>query len=150
MQKRMTPLVFVVCLAIGAAAVAGTNTAFAATAAILDANEAMWKRVQRLSPGARVKVTVAGGEAAERYFVLLTDTELIVLNLSVANLPKRQLLNMAADNPTWVAGTSKTTYRDNSLRVGPDGVFIKDRKIAELAQVVEHIPRDRVTLVVKS
>ena len=149
MQKRIKPIVFAVCLGIGAAAVAATNVASAATSAVLDANEAMWKRVQRLSPGARLKVTVAGGEAVERYFVHLTDTELIVLNLSAANLPKRQLLNMATDNPSWFADTSKMTYRDNNLRVGPDGVFVKDQKIAELAQVVERIPRDRVTLVAK-
>ena len=149
MQKRTRTIAFAVCLGIGAAAVTATNASSAA-GAILDANEAMWKRVQRLSPGVRLKVTVAGGEAVERYFVQLTDTELIVLNLSAANLPKRQLLNMATDNPSWVADTSRMTYRDNSLRVGPDGVFVKDRKIAELSEVVERIPRDRVTVVVKS
>ena len=137
MKKRMKLIALAVCLWLGAAV------------AILGADDAMWKRVRRLNPGARVKVTVAGGETVERYFVLLTDTELIVLNLSAANLPKRQLLNMATENPSWVADTSRMTYRDNNLRVGPDGVFIKDRKIAELAQVVERFPRERVTLVAK-
>ena len=44
----------------------------------------------------------------------------VVLNLTAPSLPKRQPLNMAVDNPAWIAGTSKTTYRDNSLRIGPE------------------------------
>ena len=123
-------------------AVVGTNVVFGA-------DETMWKRVQRLDPGARVKITLEGAEPVERYFVQVNDTKLIVLNLSAPDLPKRQLLNMAIDNPSWIAGTSKTTYRDNSLRIGPDGLFVKNRKVAQLNQVVEWIPREKVTAVQK-
>jgi hypothetical protein len=143
MQKLSKVVVFVVCSSIGASALAGTS-------AVLKADEATWKRVQRLDPGARVKVTVGGAAAVERYFVKADEAELIVLNLTAANLPKRQLLNMAVENPAWIAGTSKTTYRDSNLRIGPDGLFVKNQKLADLAQVVEHIPRDRVTSVVKT
>ena len=79
----------------------------------------------------------------------LNEANVVVLNLSAPDLPKRQLLNMAVDNPAWIAGTGKTTYRDNSLRVGPDGVFVRDKKVAELNQVVEWIPRAKVTAVEK-
>ena len=119
------------------------------TNAVLGADEAMWKRVQRLAPGTRVKIALEGAVPVERYFVQVNDTVLIVLNLSTPDVPKRQLLNMAIDNPAWMAGTSKTTYRDNSTRVGPDGVFVKDKKVAELNQVVEWIPRAKVTAVEK-
>jgi hypothetical protein len=104
---------------------------------------------ERFDPGTRVLVTVSGAAPAERYFVQSDEAELVVLNLSAANLPKRQLLNMAIDNPVWMAGTSKTTYKDNGVRVGPDGVFVKDKKVAELGDVVEHIPRARVSAVAK-
>jgi len=105
---------------------------------------------ERFDPGARVLVTISGAAApVERYFVQMDDDELVVLNLSASDLPKRQLLNMARDNPAWMAGTAKTIYKDNRLRVGPDGVFVKDRKIAELGQVVEHIPRARVAALQK-
>lgn len=123
-------------------AVVGTNVVFGA-------DETMWKRVQRLDPGARVKITLEGAAPVERYFVQVNDTKLIVLNLSAPDLPKRQLLNMAIDNPSWIAGTSKTTYRDNSLRIGPDGLFVKNKKVAQLNQVVEWIPREKVTAVQK-
>lgn len=128
--------------AIALVALVGTNV-------LLGADETMWKRVQRLDPGARVKVTVEGAAPIERYFVQVSDSTLVVLNLSMPDLPKRQLLNMATDNPAWMADTSKTTYRDNSLRIGPEGVFVKEKKVAELNQVVEWIPREKVTAVQK-
>jgi hypothetical protein len=119
------------------------------TSVLLGADENMWKRVERFDPGTRVKIALDGGEPAERYFVQLNDMIVVLLNLSAPDLPKRQLLNMAIDNPAWIAGTSKTTYRDNNLRVGPDGVFVKDKKVAELNQVVEWIPRAKVTAIDK-
>ena len=104
---------------------------------------------ERFDPGTRVLVTVSGAAPAERYFVQSDDNELVVLNLAAGNLPKRQLLNMAIDNPAWIAGTSKATYKDNNVRIGPMGVFVKDMKVAELDQVVEHIPRSSLTAIVK-
>jgi len=114
-----------------------------------DDADAMWKRARRLEPGTRVTVTVNGAAPVERYFVRLTDVEVVVLNLSAEGLPKRQLLNMAVDNPAWMAATSKTTYKDNNLRVGPEGVFVKDKKLADLADVVERIPREKIVLISK-
>jgi hypothetical protein len=140
--------VFFVWMSIGASAIAGTNAA-PGTSSLIEVDTATWKRLQRFDPGARLKVTV-GDAAVERYFVMADEKELIVLNLTASNLPKSQLRNMAADNPAWIAGTSKTTYRDNNLRIGPDGVFVKDQKLADLAEVVERIPRGRITAVVKS
>jgi len=119
------------------------------TTAVLGANERLWKQVERFDPGTRVKVTLEGGSPVERYFVKLNDTTIVLLNLSSPDLPKLQLLNMAIDNPAWIACTEKTTYRDNNLRVGPDGVFVKDKKVAELNQVVEWIPRAKVTAIEK-
>ena len=116
---------------------------------LLRADGSMWKRVERFGPGTRVKITIEGATSAERYFVRLNEGEVIVLNLTTPNLPKRQLLNMAIDNPAWIAATSKTTYRDNNLRVGPEGIFVKDKKVAELNQVVEWIPRAKVMAIEK-
>ena len=128
--------------------VAAASSALAATG-IEHVDEVIWKRVNRFDVGTRVKVMVVGAAAVERYFVQLSDTELIVLNLTSDNLPRRQLLNMAIDNPEWIANTSKTTYRDNNLRVGPDGIFVKNKKVAELNQVIQRIPRARVTAIQK-
>jgi hypothetical protein len=150
MQTLVKPFVFLVSMSLGASALAATNVALRGTGSLSEVDAATWKRLQRFDPGARVKVTVGGAAAVERYFVMADEKELIVLNLTASNLPKRQLRNMAADNPAWIAGTSQTTYRDNNLRIGPDGVFVRDQKIADLAEVVERIPRERITEVVKA
>jgi len=128
-----TGLLLVACVTLATSAFAG--------------DDVQWKRVQRLDPGAKITVAVDGGAPAERYFVKLNESELVVLNLTAEDLPKRQLIEMAKDNPEWMAGTAKTTFKDNNLRVGPDGVFVKDKKVADLNQVVEHIARAKVTAI---
>jgi hypothetical protein len=154
MRKIVSRIVLIGCAATaassataGTTAVAGTKLAFRGTGAPPDTSgtDAMWKRVRRLEPGARITVTVSGAAPASRYFVQLDDAELVVLNLGAPSLPARQLLNMAIDHPDWMAATGKTIYKDNSLRVGPEGVFVKDKKVAELGQVVEHLNRSRVS-----
>ena len=117
------------------------------TSAFAAGDDVQWKRVERLDPGARIAVGVDGGAMAERYFVQLSGSELVVLDLTAPDLPKRQLLEMTKNNPSWMAGTAKSTYKDNSLRVGPDGVFVKDKKVSDLDAVVLHIPRAKVTAV---
>jgi hypothetical protein len=150
MHRLVTRIVFVTWMSVGASAIAAAHTTLDGMPVMFTADESMWKRVQRFDVGTRVKVAIGRAPAVERYFVLLNDTELIVLNLTAGNLPKRRLLGMATDNPSWIAGTSKTSYRDSDLRLGPDGVFLKDRKLADLNQVVERIPRDRITSIVKA
>jgi hypothetical protein len=127
---------------IAIAAVLGTNV-------LLNADEALWKRVQRLDPGSKVKVTVEGAQPTERYFVQANATDLVVLNLTAPDVPKTRLLEMTRDNPEWMANAGKVIYRDNSIRIGPDGVFNKDRKVCELTTVLERIPREKVTAIEK-
>ena len=117
------------------------------TSAFAAGDGVQWKRVERVDPGTKIAVGVDGGAMAERYFVRLSDSELIVLNLTGVDLPKRQLIEMTKDNPKWMADTDKSSYKDNSLRVGPDGVFVKDRKVGNLDEVVLHIPRTKVTAI---
>jgi hypothetical protein len=150
MQRLVKSIAVVTWLSLGATASVGAHTTLDGIPLPLTADQAMWKRVQRLDVGTRVKVTVGTSPAVERYFVLLSETEVVVLNLTAENLPKRRLLGMATDNPSWIAGTSKTTYRDHDLRIGPDGVFAGDQKLAELAQVVERIPRVQITSITRA
>jgi hypothetical protein len=117
--------------------------------ATFDDPTAIFKRAKRLDAGTRISVTVAGAAPVERYLVRLDEAELVVLKLDAPGLPKRRLLNMAIDNPAWMAATSKTTYKDNDVRIGPDGVFVKDKKVANLADVIEHIVREKVMSIQK-
>ena len=117
--------------------------------AAFDDPTTIFKRARRLEPGSRVVVNVKDAPPMPRYFVLVDSVELVVLNLSADGLPKRQLLNMAIDNPAWMAAMYRTTYKDGAVRVGPDGVFVKDRRICALAEVVERIPQERIVSIEK-
>jgi len=112
--------------------------------AAFDDPTAALKRAKKLDPGTRVTITVSGAPPVERYFVLIDTVELVVLKLDAPGLPKRRLLNMAIDNAAWMAATYRTVYKDNDIRVGPEGVFVKDKKVADLKDVVERIPCDKL------
>jgi len=112
--------------------------------AVLDDPTTVYKRAKQLAPGTRVTVTVTGATPVERYFVLIDTVELVVLKLDAPGIPKRRLLNMAIDNASWMAATYRTIYKDNDIRVGPDGVFVKEKKIADLKDVVERIPSEKL------
>lgn len=111
---------------------------------VFDDPTTVYKRAKQLAPGMRVTVTVTGATPVERYFVLIDTVELVVLKLDAPGIPKRRLLGMAIDNAAWMAATYRTIYKDNDVRVGPEGVFVKDRKVCELKDVVERIPREKV------
>ena len=115
----------------------------------LDDPTVVFRRAKGMNPGTRVTVTVIGAAPVERYVVLLDSVELVVLNLSLEGLPKRQVINMTIDNAAWMAATSRRIYKDGDVRVGPDGVFVKDKKLADLRQVVEHIPREKVVSILR-
>jgi hypothetical protein len=118
-------------------------------------SESDWSRVSRLQPAAEITVTLRGVpavptvHAARRYFVTADDSTLVVLNLTAATLPSsavHTLRDMAAQHPDHVLAAQQTgAFRQNNVRVGRDGVFVSDRRIAKLDEIVESVPRDRVT-----
>jgi len=77
------------------------------------------------------------------------DSVLIVLNLTAPTLPAtsaRVLRDMAASHPEYVVAAQKAgAFRQENVRVGRDGVFVSDRKVADLNQVVETIARNDVS-----
>jgi hypothetical protein len=91
---------------------------------------------------------VKGARPASRHLVAADASGVVVLN--TAGLPLsastvRILREMAADNPRYLvaARAAGSVVRDD-VRVGRDGLFVNDRKVAELAQVVETHRREDV------
>jgi hypothetical protein len=92
-------------------------------------------------------VTVKGSPPAQRHFVAGDEADLTVLNLTDPTLPaaaRDVLRDMAANHPDYFAGADKRSFVNGTVRVDPDGVFVTDRKVADLGQVVEHIARTDV------
>jgi hypothetical protein len=106
-----------------------------------------WSRLRRLEPGTAITVTVQGSPPGKRYVVLADEASLIVLDLAYPGLPAaaaRILRDMATSHPEYFAAVQARVFVDRDLHVGPDGVFLADRKVADLSQVVERISRSDV------
>jgi hypothetical protein len=104
-----------------------------------------WSRVRKVKPGAQVIVTVKGLPPGTRYFVLANDFELTVLDLADPLLPaaaKRVLRDMASHEPERLAAAQKRhVWVEGRVRVGPDAIFVADRRVADLDKVVLTIAR---------
>ena len=131
-----------------------------------------WSRVQALAPGTEIIVTVTGTPRGRRYFAAaatkssmlptfrlarpsaLTDApsdepDLIVLNVADLKLPpavRDVLRTVASRHADYVlaAQNGGEFVLGKTVRMGPDGVFVADRKVADLGQIVENIERTDV------
>ena len=111
--------------------------------------ESNWSRVRDLAPGTDIVVTVKGSLSAQRYLVAGNESDLSVLNLTDTTLPaaaKKALRDIASHRPESFSAAQKGEMFvvKKNVRMGPDGVFVADEKVADLGQVVEHIARTDV------
>jgi hypothetical protein len=105
-----------------------------------------WSRVRMLTPGAEIIVTLQGAPPRKRYFVAADGSDLTVLNLTDPALPStatRGLRDLASNHPEYFTAR-KGAFVDREIRVGPDGVFMADRKVADFGQIVERVARSNV------
>lgn len=105
-----------------------------------------WSRVLKLAPGTEIVVTVNGASPAQRYFVAAEESDLTVLNLTEPTLPANArdvLRDVASNHPEYFLAVRQhgTFVLPKNVRMVPDGVFVADRKVADLGQVVENIVR---------
>jgi hypothetical protein len=106
-----------------------------------------WSRVGEIAAGAEIMVTTKNGQSGRRYFVMADRARLMVLNLTNPTLTTtsiRVLREMAAQHPENFVALDRTgTLAQDNVRVGRNGLFVADRKVADLVQVVETIaPND--------
>jgi hypothetical protein len=102
-----------------------------------------WSRVRALAPGAELIVTLKGTPAAKRYFVAADGSDLTVSNLTEPALPgtvTRGLRDLASNHPEYFTAP-KSVFVDSDILVGPNGIFVAHRKVADLGQIVERIAR---------
>jgi hypothetical protein len=93
-------------------------------------------------------VTIASSQAVERYFVSADDSGLTVLNLTDSTLPPaavRALRGIASQHPEYLERAAKGgTFLLDNVRLTSSGVFVADRKVADLQRVVETSARTEV------
>lgn len=105
-----------------------------------------WKKVVKIEAGTDINVIVAGDVQVKRMFVSANDAGLIALNLSLRSLPwrvKSVLMSTAAEDPERYDEAS-SSFKVDDVVLSPDGVFLKDQRVAATEEVVIRVPRDRV------
>jgi hypothetical protein len=115
-----------------------------------DPHQADWSRVRTLEAGTKITLTVTGAAPAQRSFVRADDTALTVLNLTDPSLPRvaaQRLRTMLTANRPDDFATSRRTFIDEDVRIGPGGLFVADRKVADFGQIVERVVRTDIVAV---
>jgi len=140
MRQRTLALIVAV-LASAGPAIAQEGPSFAVEPAWsgLQQPRADWSRVRKLAAATEVVVTVKGSQPGRRYFVLADESDLTVLNLTDPTLPpaaRRVLLAMTLNQREFFTA-HKGAFVDAEVRVSPDGVFVDNRKVADLQHIIE-------------
>jgi uncharacterized protein YcfJ len=112
-------------------------------------SETDWSRVRQLAPPAEIFVTVLGSPPRSRHFVTADESSLIALNLGSAALSAEAastLRDMAANNPARLVALQRGgAHEQGRVRIGRDGVFVDERRIAALDEVLETTARGSVS-----
>ena len=128
----------------------GTGVRTSLPMIVADEMEADWSRVRGLE-GEKIILTVYGSPPGTRYVVRHTVDQfgLTVLNLTDPIIPAA-VTDVLADAAWWhpdyfgKAQQGGTVRVNKHVRIAPDGVFLDDRKVVELGQVVEQVARTSV------
>jgi hypothetical protein len=138
----------IVCLTAGCATVRGPRDIDDAPPGATAIND--WSRVRELESPAEIMLTtrVAGGST--RVFVAADDSRVVVLNLGSSRLTPRStraLRALAAQHPDAFSPGAAGSFVQDDVRIGRDGVFVANRKVAEFQDIVETIARDDVVAI---
>jgi hypothetical protein len=105
-----------------------------------------WSRVRALEPGTEITVAATGSQPGERYVLSTNESGITTLNLADPTLPARarEALRWAAErNPALLADAHEagTVPLEKNVRLLSGGVFVADRKVADLESLVETVAR---------
>jgi hypothetical protein len=106
-----------------------------------------WTRVRVLTPGTAISITTTDSWRSPRNFLAADDDSVTVLDVTDPTLPRaarHALSAMAARQPQCLLASQGNTCVVENLRVGPDGVFVGPRKIADLEHFVRRLARTDV------
>ncbi len=108
-----------------------------------------WSHVTGINRGDDILLTTHGSQPLRRFLVRADDAELVVLDLSndaITEEASGLLIEAVAETPECFerARDGETCRPGMGLRLGADGLFVADRKIAELRQILQTVPRHEV------
>ena len=104
-----------------------------------------WQKAQTLRPGTEIVLTVTGGQPTKVRVLFADETMLVTLKPDAPKLPRGVERLLFGVGPEWpgIFDSGATDSRDR-FRVSQDGVFDRDKKVADLSEVVQRAPRGDV------
>jgi hypothetical protein len=114
-----------------------------------------WSRVRKLKSGTAI-VLVDGSSPAQpssvqdrRHVIQTDDSSITVLNLTRIVLPPQvrgTLRDLAENRAEWYlsAEQGRAFLLQGGVQIGPAGIFLSGRRVAELGQVLDRISRQNV------
>lgn len=104
-----------------------------------------WQEAQKLQPGTEIALTVTGNQPTKGRLLFADETRIITLKSTAPKLPGGVEKLLFSIGPAWPGiFDANATYASARLRVSQDGIVDGDRKLAELADVVQLTPRRNV------
>jgi len=126
----------------------GAKLARDSNANVAQSNPGEWSAVIRIRPATPILVTSFRGRMHGR-FIAADQNRLIILDASHSTLSEeasRALVALARNQPDVFvqALTRGTRTLDGDLRISPDDIFFKDRRVAAFTDLVQAIEKDSV------
>ena len=110
-----------------------------------------WQKAQKLKAGTEIELTVTGGQPTKVRLLFADEAILITLKPDAPKLHERVRDALFGLGSEWLGilneGQRQTV---DQVRVSKDGVFDRDKKLAELSDVVQQTPRGDVKEIGKS
>jgi len=104
-----------------------------------------WQKAQTLKPGTAIVLTVTGSQPTKVRLLFADEAMLITLKPSAPKLPAEVEQFLLDVGPRWTSIINdRGKYTFEPLRVSQDGIFDRDKKLADLADVVQQTPRASV------
>jgi hypothetical protein len=108
-----------------------------------------WSRVLSLEPGREIILTSANSPVRRHRLLNADEAGLTILNVADPAIPSLVggvLVSTARDHPEYFsnAQSGRQFVPGKGVRLGPDGVFHGNRRLFDIAHVIESVPRDDV------
>ena len=104
-----------------------------------------WQKVQTLKARTEIVLTVTGGQPTKVRLLFADDTMIVTLKPTAPKLPGGVEKALFSVGPEWPGiVNSGELWSSERVRVSQDGVFDRDKKLADLAEVVRQTPRGNV------
>jgi hypothetical protein len=104
-----------------------------------------WYLVGTISAGTPIQAAYVGRRQGHQYFISATDDVMTILMPDrLPRSARKALIEIASTTPRLLTGTTWFESTVGSVRVTPDGIFVKKRRIAAVDDVVITIARKNV------